>query len=143
MTLRVILASLLIFQACQHREKDLLNFEKRKLTFLQLPDDVKATYLKELNKQHASDDHIVISNDQGYTIKYDRTGMDDGIWILLTKGFKHYFYINNKHLTLQANQGAPFILSKKKFYYSHELNLDEQKRKNATFAEINLSNELD
>lgn len=133
---------LFVFQSCQFGQENLLDFEKRKLAFSQLPKDVQETYSGELKKTDSNDSETVVSKDKEYSIRYAYTGMDDGIWTLITKGNKHHFYIKDKHFVLQANQGDPFVLSKKRFYYSEELNLDEQNLDDATFIEVNLSKEL-
>lgn len=68
--------------------------------------------------------------------------MDDGIFVLMTSGFKHHFYINRKHFILQANQGKPFVIFNNKLYYTTELNLADYNLQKADFIEIDLNSYL-
>jgi hypothetical protein len=68
--------------------------------------------------------------------------MDDGFGTLLKEGFKHHLLINDKHFTLQANQGDPFVLNERKFYYCQDLNLRFEKVESSKYIEIDITNKM-
>ena len=117
----LVFATLLV--ACGLGETDLDNLKKETMTFDNLPDTVRTIYKADANTRKTEFSDIVLSTDNDYTISLEHSGMDDGFWTLMTRGFKHHFYINEKHFSLQANQGDPFILHNSELYYTTELNL--------------------
>lgn len=120
------------------------NFDKKVITFSRSPANVQKVYNIEFENRISGKwvGYTCISLDEAHKIKHDHTGMDDGLFILLFKGFNHHFYINEKHFTLQANKGHPFILFDTKLYYPKNLNLQKTNYKDEEYIEINLSTQL-
>ncbi len=118
---------------------DLEELPNRELNFTELPVEVQKRYIVSVQKSTYGE---FISIDSDLETKTYNTTMDDGFFTLLKEGFKHHFIINKKHFVLQANQGDPFIVFNRKFYYSKDLNLYPQTVEDAKFVEIDLEDEL-
>ncbi|MBL87686.1 MAG: hypothetical protein CMO82_13655 [Winogradskyella sp.] len=134
----LILFSILTLSSCSG-EIDLDKEKKTKLTFDQLPPELKKIYGTKFPTGNDSIDYYVFSLDKNYELTHYWTGMNKQ---LLTKGFNHHFVINGKEFKLGANQGDPFVLRNKKLYYSTELNLAEYIFEKAKFIEIDLTEYL-
>jgi hypothetical protein len=134
----LLLISILTLNSCGG-EIDLDKKKKTELTFYQLPDDLKKIYGTNFRIANDTSDYYVYSLDKNFELTHYWTGMDKQ---LLTKGFNHHFVINGKEFKLGANQGDPFVLRKKKLYYSTELNLAEYNFEQAKIIEIDLTEYL-
>jgi hypothetical protein len=135
---RIILLGLIVtLAACGSKNID--KFEKNMLSFDSLPDTVQSVYEQEAHNKEVGYRYVVISTDNSITFEHEHTGLDDGIWTLISRGFKHHFYINGKHFELQANQGDPFILHDKHLYYTLELNLAGFNYKEADYMSVDLN----
>lgn len=125
--------------SCSIGKTELDEFHKRRLQFEELPVEVKEVYSAEIKKESEEFDYTVVTTSDRHTFSHKHTGMDDGLWVLTTQGFNHHFYIDDKHFTLQANKGAPFVLHDQKLYYTNELNLAEYNYEKAEYLEVDLS----
>lgn len=119
-------------------------YKKTILKYEDLPLEVKSEYGKECNKIKWGERREIIckSLDEDFLISHEYTGMDDGLFVLALKGPNHHFYINQQHFTLRSNKGHPFILNKKKLYYSDNLNLNKSNFMNSNYIEVDLGNKL-
>ena len=133
----ILILPILLF-SCGIGRTELDTLNKKKLNFEELPSHVQAIYTTEIEKEKSGFQYEVISDDD-FSFKHKHTGMDDGLIVLMTQGFNHHFYINDKHFTLQANQGAPFVLHDKKLYYTTELNISKQNYRGAEYIEIDIT----
>ena len=120
-------------------EIDLDDLENKKLSFAELPTELKTIYSNEFEEANDTISYRVLSLDKNYDMEHYHIGLHNQ---LLTKGFNHHFIINNKDFKLSANQGDPFVLYDKKLYYTLELNLAAYNYEKADYIEIDLSNYL-
>ena len=136
----IILTFLILMTSCD-QEIDLDWKSKRKLNYNELPSDLKTVFQKKVFaiKNKDTTDFFVFSLDAGFEMTHYWTGMGKN---LLSEGFNHHFVINNKEFEMDANQGDPFVLRNKKFYYTTELNLAEYNYKEAEYIEIDLTEYL-
>lgn len=135
---KTLFAILLIgfLNSCAFGEKSLDNMNSLKLTFNELPTQLKDIYKEKALIEMDTFYYEVKSLDKEFDIEHYWTGMSDR---LLTKGHNHHFVINGMEFKLRANQGDPFILRNKKLYYTEELNLREQNFEKAVYIEIDLA----
>jgi len=132
----------LLLLGCKE-ETNIGNLKNNQLKFEALPDTIKKIYESEALNKNPKQDNLVISTDTLFKIHHKHTGMDNDLIVLLTKGFNHHFEINKKKFVLQANQGDPFILHDKQFYYTLELNLADYNYKEAQYISVDLSDFID
>lgn len=138
----VVLFTVLSFIISSCGPTSLDDVQKRRVSFDSLPDTVKVIYQDQLNQTNSFSDYCVISTDKSIDFRHEHTGMDNGVFTALFRGFNHHFYVNGKHFKLQANKGDPFILYDKKLYYTLELNLADYNYKTATYIEVDLKEYL-
>ena len=131
--------------AC-HNDVSLEPEHNRHLSFSSLPEEVQQVY----HQYQAGGDRLdpswdQVSTDSTVRFRHEHTGIDDGLFTLITRGFKHHFYIENRHFVLSANQGRPFVLHDGRLYYSLDLNLVSEYStpvEQATYVEVDLRGEL-
>jgi hypothetical protein len=116
--------------------------DKQILSFDSLPSKVRDIYSKKVFSNNTDFKYAVISTDTTINFIHEHTGMDDGIFTLITRGVNHHFYINGQHFKLKANQGDPFILHNHHLYYSLELNLADYNYKTAKYISVDLADNL-
>lgn len=136
----IILSTIVILTGCGETNID--NLKHQKLSFDSLPDTVRVIYESDIKKADTVFDYSIICTDKSIDFKQEHTGMDNGIWTLMTRGFNHHFYINRQLFKLKANQGDPFVLHNKHLYYTLELNLADYNYKQATYVSVDLSDYL-
>ena len=130
---------MVLFNSCALGEKSLDSMDYAKLSFNELPEDLKKIYRENALIEKDSFYYEVISMDTKNDISHEWTGIHKG---LLTKGHNHHFIINGLEFKLRANQGDPFVLRNNKLYYTEELNLSAQNFEKATYVEIDLADYL-
>lgn len=131
----VLIFVLLLFLSLQKKDVTMDDENLKVLGFQDLSDEVQDAFLTKLENPNIYP--IIINLDKDFiTLKHKKSRF--GPWV-----GDDVFLIQSRRFVLNYKKGNPFVLYKKKFYYTKEYNLRVYNYRIADYVEIDLSKYLD
>ncbi len=136
----IILATILVsITLLQSDTLKIESLDHQVLSFAELPETVKDFYFEEACSKEYKE-IFVSTNPEIDSISFKKYTIDN-IFELAKYGFVYEFYINGKFYTLNANKGDPFVFDNGYFFYTEELNLNQDNYKYSKYIKVRVQNE--
>lgn len=125
------------FASCGEKVFDLDKNGIKRITYEELPNEVKSFIDNNIDSIAGSNQDIHFSTDQSIEFTYGRGGASDN-WISEVNSNYHHFFIDGVHYRMRGNKGQPFILHQG-FLYFGDLNIYKDDFKTRPYFKVKVS----
>ena len=124
------------FSLLQDDTTHMESLDQQVLSFAELPYQIQQFYIQEAKEREYRE--IFVSTNPSTDSLYFKKYTMENIYKLAKHGFVYEFYINGSIYSLKANKGDPFVFDNGYFFYTEELNLNQDNYKYSRYVKVKI-----